>query len=138
MKISRILSVLALSLLVAALATGCGGNPKTFQVGGTVTYRGKPVEGASVVFFPTGARPAAGKTDAQGRFTLLSYKPGDGAVLGEHVVCITKTIPDPKADPKLLKSIFVLPECYNTPLKSPLRAKIAADGPNEFKFELTD
>ena len=66
---------------------GCGdGRPKTIQVTGTVTYRGKPVQGAHVTFTPQGNRSASGETDAEGRFTLLSFAPGDGAVAGEHVV----------------------------------------------------
>ena len=63
---------------------GVAGRPKTYPVDGLVLYNGNPVEGATVVFnSPTENRGAAGLTDAQGRFTLKTFKPGDGAVAGD-------------------------------------------------------
>jgi hypothetical protein len=56
-----------------------------------VTLGGQPLEGAAVTFTPVeGGRPATGATDAQGRFRLSTFDPGDGAVLGEHVVTVYK------------------------------------------------
>ena len=114
---------------------------KTLAVTGTVTYRGQPVEGARVMFIPQNSRPASGLTDAQGRFTPCSvFAPDDGAVLGEHVVCIAKAIPDPndKSGSPYRKSRSLLPEGYATPMKSPLKALVTAEGPNDFRFDLTD
>jgi hypothetical protein len=134
-----------MSLLVCLILTsGCGsGRPKCIAVSGVVTYRGKPVEGATVMFFPTKSRPASGLTDAKGRFTLQSFSAGDGAVLGSHVVCVNKRIFDPKS-PKdtskatYPKTISVLPDRYATPVQSPLKATVTAEGPNDFSFELSD
>jgi hypothetical protein len=132
--------LILLALCISVLC-GCGsGRPATFSVTGTVTYRGQPLEGARVMFIPKNTRPAVGLTDAQGRFTLLSFAPEDGAVLGEHVVCVAKSTPDPndKSGSPYPKSLSVLPERYATPLKSPLKATVTAEGPNDFRFDLTD
>jgi hypothetical protein len=130
-------------LLAVGFATtpGCGdGRPKRFAVTGVVVYHGKPVAAAQVVFYPKGARPASGTTDAAGRFTLLTFAPDDGAVMGEHTVCVSKYLPDPtdKAAAPYQRRIAILPVEYGTPLKSPLRATVTAEGPNEFRFELVD
>ena len=75
---------------------GCG--PRTRLEGlapveGTVTFRGKPVEGASVVFVPAvaGKRAAVGTTDATGRFRLTTKDPGDGALPGAYAIAVSKT-----------------------------------------------
>ena len=133
----------ATALLIVGLgvATGCGdGRPARIAVGGSVTYRGKPLEGASVTFIPKGARPASGQTDAQGRFTLQTFSSGDGVVAGDHVVCIIKSVPDPKdkKNSPYPKMIAVTPVRYATPVQSPLKAAVASKGPNDFRFELVD
>lgn len=76
--------------------TGCG--PRTRLEGlapveGIVTFRGKPVEGASVVFVPAtaGKRAAVGTTDATGRFRLTTKDPGDGALPGPYAIAVSKT-----------------------------------------------
>jgi len=58
-----------------------------------VTFRGKPVEGASVVFVPAvaGKRAAVGTTDATGRFRLTTKDPGDGALPGAYAIAVSKT-----------------------------------------------
>jgi hypothetical protein len=123
------------------LATGCGsGRPKCVVVSGVVTYRGKPLEGATVTFIPAKSRPASGFTDVQGRFTLQTFSAGDGVVLGEHVVCVTKTVVDPTITEKTPypRTTSLLPSRYGTPVRSPLKATVTAEGPNDFKFDLTD
>jgi hypothetical protein len=128
-------------LVCLTLTAGCGsGRPKCVVVGGVVTYRGKPLEGATVVFISATSRPATGSTDAQGRFTLQTFSAGDGVVLGDHVVCVTKTIVDPTITEKTPypRTTSLLPSRYGTPLKSPLKATVTAGGPNDFHFDLTD
>lgn len=131
-------------LIIAGVASlhGCGSrNPATHAVTGTVSYQGKLVEGAGVMFMPSSGRPASGRTDAQGRFTLRTYKDGDGAIVGENVVSISKMIPvpgDDAKDPMLKRMSSVLPTRYATPTTSPLKATVSAAGPNDFTFELTD
>ena len=72
---------------------GCGGEslPKRVPVSGSVTYKGKAVEGATVGFLCEGApRMASGITDKDGKFTLTTYEPNDGAIPGKHTVTVTK------------------------------------------------
>jgi len=53
-----------------------------------------PVAGAAVAFSPlAGGRRATGVTDAEGRFRLTTFRPGDGAVLGEHVASVYEERP---------------------------------------------
>jgi hypothetical protein len=61
-------------------------------VKGVVTFDGQPLEGATVIFVPSGevASTAAGPTDAQGRFELTTRSPGDGVMPGDYRVTITK------------------------------------------------
>jgi hypothetical protein len=133
---------MVLSAVITALLAGCGsGNPATYAVTGKVTYQGKPVKNAGVMFMPSSGRPASSLTDAEGRFTLRTFKDGDGAIGGENVVCISKTMPAPAdntKDPMLKKMISLLPTCYATPTTSPLKVTVSATGPNDFTFNLTD
>jgi hypothetical protein len=139
--ISRRLTAILSLLACLTLTAGCGsGHPKCVAVSGVVTYHGKPVEGAVVIFMPPKSRSATGFTDAQGRFTLQTFSAGDGGVLGDHVICITKTVVDATAAAKspYSKTRSVLPARYGSPLKSHLTATVTAEGPNDFKFDLTD
>ena len=70
----------------------------------------------------------------------FDHNGNDGAILGEHVVCISKYIPDPN-DPRpepLKLHIPVLPAVYASMIKSPCWATVTAEGPNDFRFELVD
>jgi len=125
---------------------GCSGSdrPKTVHVEGVVTYQGEPVAEAQVSFIPAQGRPASGTTGADGRFTLMTFEPDDGAVLGEHTVTIEKTaLPSDQegasyAEQMSAKRVSLIPEQYANVQSSPLKATVSADGPNEFEFELKD
>jgi len=80
-------------LAIAAISAGCygSGRPPTYPVSGTVTWQGKAVEGARVVFVPTGSQEsAAGITDAAGKYQLTTFVAGDGAEPGEYRVKVAK------------------------------------------------
>ena len=124
-----------------ALMTGCFGSdrPETFPVRGTVTYRGKPVGEAHVQFISKTAPPATGITDASGHFSLRTFEQGDGAVAGEHTVLVTKNEQvDPNDKSSYPAHRSVLPVRYGRVTSSPLTATVAAEGDNEFPFDLTD
>ncbi|MEA1951349.1 MAG: hypothetical protein U9N87_08190 [Planctomycetota bacterium] len=126
-------------MIAMAFISGCGNQrPTPIKVTGTVTYRGQPVQHANVNFIPKNVRAASGKTDAQGRFELMTYEPGDGAIAGEHSVVIAKFSPKPAADTAspYPETISVLPPRYASPLTSELTAQVTSDGPNDFTFEL--
>lgn len=131
-------------LLLILLASGCGpSRPPTVKVTGTVIYRGSPVSAADVNFIPADGRPASGRTNEQGRFTLTTFMPGDGVLPGEHVVTIGKQEPkhtgtqENTADQGLyIDYVDVLPVKYASIKESPLRATVDATGSRDFIFEL--
>lgn len=86
-------------MLAPTLAVGCGGKsdgPDLAKVGGTVTYQGKPLPNAQVLFLPDtpGAPSANGTTDKNGYYQLTTRTPGDGALVGKHRVTVTARGPD--------------------------------------------
>ena len=131
----------------AALASGCGPQrAAVYPVSGEVRLAGKPFAKADVTFVPQGGRPALAQTDAQGRFTLRTWTAGDGAVAGEHVVCIVKhdesrpppTKPGSAADPYAeAMRPNVAPAQYASPVTSPLRATVVPGKDNRFEFDLS-
>lgn len=58
-------------------------------VSGIVTFNGKPVPAAQVLFTSAGHRPAAGETDDSGRYVLSTFETGDGALIGSYSVTVT-------------------------------------------------
>lgn len=145
-------------LLFASLGvwTGCGGEPGlegTTAVSGIVTYKGQPVEGASVTFSPASGqgRAASALTDAEGRFQLTTLKAGDGALPGSYQVTIAKTEVQNAMTPEEAQAYFekhqkspevrqkeLLPVKYKRPNTSGLSAEVTDGGENNFTFDLTD
>jgi len=81
-------------LVAIGLVAGCSSGPHrppTYPVTGTVTWKGKPVNAARVIFVPqSGAEAASGITDAAGKYRLTTYVAGDGAQAGEYRVKVTQ------------------------------------------------
>jgi len=136
-----------LTLLAVAAFAGCSGAHGTASVSGTVLYKGQPIEGATVIFHPKGegtiAKPAQGKTDSGGHFTVSSYfGPGyqpSGALPGDYAVTVTKIDEpqgtfDPHKDPPPKNH---LPVKYSTPQHSPLIVTIKP-GSNRPGLKLED
>ena len=154
-------SMLAL-LAGMPLVLGCGGGtagPKTAKATGVVTYKGAPVVGATVTFTaPKSPRTGVGVTDDKGGFTIGTFGANDGAVLGDHVVTVTKRQggTEQMKPEDYMKNMTAgsgggskpaipgsdakneLPAKYATSKESPLKAKVEAGAKNEFKFELMD
>lgn len=99
---------LCAGLLVAVMLVGCGGPDPSAEcnaVSLTVTYKGKPVEGAQVAFNSTsnGGRPAQGTTDAAGKAVLGTFSTDDGAMPGKYKVTVSKASGgDGTSDPSLV------------------------------------
>ena len=78
------------------LAVGCGSpvdpnRPARVPAVGTITYRGVPLDEATVIFSPRGSgHGAVGRTDGSGKFELQTFDPGDGAVPGDYLVTVRK------------------------------------------------
>ena len=133
MKYRRSVASGLLAAFMLACMIGCGG-PGLNEVTGTVTLDGDPLPDAMVIFTPmTGGRPAAGKTDAQGKYELVFSRDASGALTGEHVVEISTAEEKTNDDGTVEITPEVVPAKYN--LKTELRATIE-EGPNTFDFDL--
>jgi len=88
--VRRVQCSFVVAVVVATFAVGCGQGSKLLPASGTITYQGKPVDGALVTFLGEGNVLGSGTTDAAGKFTISTLgKPG--AVPGKNAVAITKT-----------------------------------------------
>jgi len=118
-----------------------------------VTYNGDPVEGATIRFQPiSGAdKGAVGQSNADGSFTLTTYRAADGALPGEFAIGVTKkeTVDTLSEEEKLklqeqgrpvpsAKTTNHLPEKYANPKNSGLKATITLEGDNTVTLDLTD
>jgi hypothetical protein len=155
---------LLIALLVVSLMVGCGPSLPTVPVSGAITQNGKPVEGATVLFSPkdaTSGKPASGKTDASGKYTLSTYLTPEnspqGALPGDYNVTVTKleaqTTEMSPADlakkmesakgapgspsPGMTAPKNLLPERYSG-ATSGLTATVKSGGTNDFPFDLQD
>jgi hypothetical protein len=118
----------------------------TVPVSGTLTYNGKPVPSFKVVFSPTdGRKTAMGTTDADGKFTLGTNAPGDGAAVGTHKVTVAFD-PPPEVDSavatpidtpaKMPKPAVAVPDKYSKQETSDLVQEVPDAGLPDLKIEL--
>lgn len=150
-------------LLLIGLISGCGGgdadNLSYAPVSGVVTMDGRPLEGATVAFNPTGkGAMSMAITDAAGKFTLKSTSGKPGAVVGDHTVSVSLVIelgggstaapsatdlatPLPNELPSSERSKapvsttrYVVPERYSKP--GALTAKVPDGGLTDHKLDL--
>jgi hypothetical protein len=99
----------------------------THPVQGTLLVDGKPIAGVLVIFHPQGAADpqmvrSYGRTEKDGRFTLSTYKPGDGAPAGKYIVTALIQDPDNEAN--------ALPAHVGVPATSKLWA-VVQEGAND-------
>ena len=130
--------------LVAACGTfllamiGC--SPATMaKVTGTVTSQGKPVPDAVVQFVAQKGPGAAGRTDANGTFSLSTLSPGDGAIFGVFKVAIEPFVParDPDNPSPPPPPRTDIPKVYRSVATTPLSAEVKRGAKNAFDFELS-
>lgn len=125
--------ILVVSALGSLLLTGC--NRSQFNLGdveGTVTFDGRPLAGASLLFQPqdgTGT-VSVGGTDSQGHYSLVFTRKQTGAVVGIHSVTVNLW---PSEDAPS-RSMVRIPAKYNA--KTELKADVKS-GPNVIDFALT-
>jgi hypothetical protein len=149
-------SVLAIALIGCSSESHVPEGVELHPAGGKVTYKGQPVEGATVTFRPSGQSPSAvAMTEADGTFKLQAFPNTEGAVAGDYTVTVVKQVAaetekvdsfaemeqrskagQPASGRPAFRSL--IPEKYGDPAKSGLKATVAADGENQFEFALTD
>lgn len=150
-------SLYLLSAFSVIAIAGCGGSkpsnrPNTVPVKGTVTYKGAPVEGATVSFMPQDAKGkgAVGKTAKSGEYRLATFGAGDGVMPGSYRVKITKTTSQNRLTEEQEKQYMAqgkqlppnvekdeLPVKYKQEATSQLTADVK-EGGKPINFELTD
>lgn len=129
--------VVAISLTLI----GCGGGgPQVVPVSGIVTFNDKPIGKINVMFVPESqGMIAQGTSDENGKFTLSTLKPGDGAMMGNYKVAfkyISDTIADmPGFTGGVKPEPSPIPLKYIDETKSGFTATVKASD-NEFKFDL--
>jgi hypothetical protein len=136
----------AAAAVVALAIAGCGPDrPSLVPATGTVTLSGKPQEGVDVMFVSKTGRPARGKTDAAGRFTLGTFEATDGAIVGEYTVAFSQMVrvetgatgQDPaNAHSAAAATREKLRGACTSPMSSPFKATVAAGEKNDFTFDL--
>jgi hypothetical protein len=125
----RTILVLVLGLAIGVSFLGCGGAGalKVTPATVTVTYKGKPVEGATVTLSSkeeTG-HSAFGVTNAAGVAEMRSPTRQVGAVAGEYIITVSKG--------------NELPAKYSSSETSDLPpVKVTDGGNNNFKVDLKD
>lgn len=143
----RMFGTLAASALLAVM--GCGSVDSgdvlpTAPASGTLSYQGEPLAYHQVTLFPAGSqRPAAGTSDADGKFVLGTNKPGDGAIPGSHQVSVVYVGP-PSSDPEAGINEFPtpppptvkIPEKYRDPRRSGITVEVPDNGLLDWQLEL--
>ncbi len=131
-------------VVAAVLIAGSGcGRPDMAKVNGTITFKGQPVRMANVQFMPQKRPMAGGLTNKEGRFSLTTRQPRDGAFVGSHKVVIVPWLPGVGDDPKSSAAADIppadrtdIPTKFRSRETSPLTAEVVAGKLNEFTFEL--
>ncbi len=109
---------------------------------GAVLHKGKPVSLARVMSSTAGAPVAVGLTDASGRYSLSTFREGDGAVPGSHRVVVQPVVrlaadgetPDP-ATPVDRRDIPLACQDFTT---TPLRIEVVAGRANSIDLDLKE
>ena len=93
MTTKRIPVLLLVFLAGCEVETPKGDQLPTIPVTGSIQFMGKSLPGARVVFHPAEPREGiprpTGTTDANGTFTIRTYREGDGAPAGLYFVTIS-------------------------------------------------
>jgi hypothetical protein len=146
--LKRLCAVLPAAVL-ALSCSSCGGPKGLYPVQGKLLYKGKPAEGAEVIFHPEGDDTATairpmGMVQEDGTFKLTSFGKGDGAPAGKYYVFVrwleTETPEVKKVRKRKIKDVpaDIFKGRYQDHKRPPFRVEIMA-GSNELPpFELKD
>ncbi len=129
----------------------CAGNSGLAPVTGKVTYQGKPVPEATIVFVGEGsARPAIAISAADGTYSLRTLD-ANGAAPGNYMVVVTKTeLPAEAGEPPSMEEAAnrartpppppkrLLPAKYGDATTTPLKFEVKLGQKNEMDIQLAD
>lgn len=122
--------------LLVILCLGCGGEKKTFEVTGTVTYLGKPLTRGIVAFMPEQGRPLDPvHIDVNGGYKIEA--PEDSYRVMVISMPELGTLEKGKTPEESVGPVrSLIPERYGNPATSGLTVKVEAGGQNKFDFTL--
>ncbi len=145
-------------LCFVAMSMGCSGGvdkskanrPITALANGVITYNGKPLDGALIVFVPdaSGGTSAAAVSNSKGEFTAMAFSPEQGAVPGKYTVTVSKMLEPAVEQPdesghdapvaKVVKPKSLIPIKYSQSKTSTLKVEVPAEGTESLKLEMKD
>ncbi len=101
-------------------------------VTGVVSYEGKPIDEAKVVFHPVDTSTAPdhrplGITDEQGRFRLTTFDANDGAPMGTYKVTVSWQDRVLVGEEVTRSGKSLIPIVYNDPATTPLQHTVSED-----------
>jgi hypothetical protein len=119
--------------LACLASAGCESEAPRYEVTGTVTFEGAPIEEGSISFVPEekGLSPDAGRIE-KGRYSI-EVRPGRKQVQ----IRASRPLPPERQDPHSEMGPLYedyIPAQYNS--QTTLSAEVTADGKNEFSFDL--
>jgi hypothetical protein len=134
--------------VIALTASSCNSGPPVAEVSGVLKLDGQPAPDFIVQFVPdsdnnANAPPSSGKTDAEGRFRLMTddkYRK-EGAVVGLHRVVLLddRSVIAPVDRFDMAKRKLVppsrIPDRYTTVQSTPLRQEVKP-GPQDVTLEV--
>jgi hypothetical protein len=118
------------------LASGCGSGLSVPQpVTGQVQFNNRPLAEAEITFHPKGDYPKdwpkpKAYADANGRFTLTTLKPNDGAVPGDYAITVELHAKKQLGEELVRDGPNQLPAKYADPHGTPFNHRVQA-GANE-------
>ncbi|MFM7056990.1 MAG: hypothetical protein ACKO2P_08720 [Planctomycetota bacterium] len=140
------------ALLLISLSVSCGCSsayaPQADQASsvpasGVATWKGQPLPGFRITLHPAdNQRPAAGVTDAEGRFVLGTNSVSDGAIAGTHKVSVVWEQPvddglgSAPAEAATLKAPVDLPAKFASPETSGLTLEVPDSGSSTLQLTL--
>jgi len=132
-------ATLQMSLLL--LAAGCNYKEPTYPVTGKVVFKddGQPAAAGVSVVFESTKEPyprAMGAIGPDGSFTLATDRPDNGAIQGEHRVCIQPTSADGSGMSQQARLSKEIDPKYFEFRTSGLKFDIKPSGKNEFVIKV--
>ncbi len=134
-------------LLIISAVAGCGDGLNRVPIEGVLTASGStPVDGATLSFIPMEGTPgegAIGRTDAQGKFTVISSRQSDSGIPpGKYRVRVSrlidgktmKILPEEAAEADYPNATESIPPPY-AGVNSPLSTEISEAG-GELKLDI--
>ena len=126
---------------VLLVALGCDkGELPTYPVRGKVTFPdGTPLEGGRVEFEPVDSAhhvSARGVIASDGTFRLGTFKPGDGALEGEHRAIVMPPLPVGDRDEMKSLPVTIDPRFQRFD-SSGLKFTVSKSGDNDFHIQVT-